>query len=176
MKGQFPASLRAGVTFDCTLKLNRYQAPDWALSVLLRGPAAIDISSQADGQDHHLVADAATTAEWIAGDYVYAIHAINGGTVLEIEGGQIAILPSLAAIAPGTDVRTHAQIALANIEAVLAKRSTQDQERYTINNRELWRTPLGDLLKLRDYYRAEVRREKQAQRGALFGRQVKAVF
>jgi hypothetical protein len=73
-------------------------------------------------------------------------------------------------------VRTHAQIALANIEAVLAKRSTQDQERYTINNRELWRTPLGDLLKLRDYYRAEVRREKQAQRGALFKRQVKAVF
>lgn len=176
MKGQIPASFRAGVTFDHTLKLNQYEAPTWALSVLLRGPAAIDISSQASGQDHQLLVDATTTAAWPAGEYVYSVRAIANGAVMEVEGGQITILPDLAAIAAGTDTRTHAQTALASIEAVLAKRATQDQQRYTINNRELWRTPLGDLLKLRDYYRAEVRREKAAQRGALFGRQVKVVF
>lgn len=176
MKGQFPASFRAGVTFDHTLKLNCYEAPTWALSVLLRGPSAIDISSQASGQDHQLLVDAETTAAWVAGEYVYSIRAVSSGTVLEIEAGQITIQRDLATVEAGTDTRTHSQIALAAIEAVLEKRSTQDQDRYTINNRELWRTPLGDLLKLRDYYRAEVKRARAAQRGALFGRQVKAIF
>jgi hypothetical protein len=176
MKGQFPASFRAGVTFDHTLKLDQYEAPTWALLVLLRGPSSIDISSVADGQSHRLVADSAATAAWVAGDYVYSIRALSSGAVFEVESGQITILRDLAAITDATDLRTHAQTALESIEAVLAKRATQDQQRYTINNRELWRTPLGDLLKLRDYYRAEVRREKAAQRGTLFGRQVKVVF
>ena len=48
---------------------------------------------------------------------------------------------------------------------MIEKRASLDQERYRINNRELYRTPIADLLKLRDLYRAEVRREQAAARG-----------
>jgi enamine deaminase RidA (YjgF/YER057c/UK114 family) len=173
MEGHFPNSIRAGVTFSRTVRLNEYEAPTWALNVLLRGPKAIDFASQPDGADHLLLVDAATTAEWTAGQYVFSVRAVSSGTVLEIESGQVTIQPDIASLADGTDTRVHAQRALDAIEAVLEKRASQDQMRYTINNRELWRTPIADLLALRKYYKSEVRRLKAAQRGNLFGAQVR---
>ena len=50
------------------------------------------------------------------------------------------------------------------IEAVIENRATLDQERYRINDRELWRTPVTELIKLRQRYRAEVQAEKNAER------------
>lgn len=177
MRGQFPTSIRAGVTFDHTIRLQLYPAPLWALSVLLRGPKSIDITSlPVNTTEHQLLVDAATTAAWTPGDYLYSVRAVSSGTVLEIESGSVTMQPDMATVADGTDARVHAQRCLDAIEAVLEKRATQDQERYTINNRELHRTPIGDLLKLRDYYRAELARMMAAQRGSLFKRQVRVVF
>jgi hypothetical protein len=176
MQGQFPNSIRAGVTFSRTVCLKQYQAPLWALSVLLRGPKAIDFASVPSGSDHLLTVDAATTATWTAGDYVFAVRAVSNGTVMEVETGLVTVQPDIAAMADGTDTRVHAQRVLAAIEAVLEKRATQDQMRYAINNRELWRTPIADLLALRNFYKSELRRMKAAQRGRLFGDQVKVIL
>ncbi|KVN73878.1 hypothetical protein WT15_23855 [Burkholderia stagnalis] len=177
MRGQFPTSIRAGVTFDQTFRLNQYEAPTWALSVLLRGPNAINISSSAaDSGAHRAQADATTTAAWPAGEYLYSVRVTSGAVVLEVASGLVTVEADLMSMQDGADARSHAQRTLDALEAVVEKRATRDQERYTINNRELWRTPIGDLLKLRDYYRAELARMKAAQRGNLFGRQVRAVF
>ena len=59
---------------------------------------------------------------------------------------------------PGVGV----QRTLEAIEAVIEKRASIDQERYKINNRELWRTPIPELLVMRDRYRSELRRLKAA--------------
>ncbi|WP_296652863.1 hypothetical protein [Paraburkholderia sp.] len=176
MSGQFPGTIRAGVTFDLTVKLDLYQAPTWQVQALLCGPKAIGFSSTDSGSQHQLLVDAATTAAWPAGQYLFSLRAVSSGTVLEIESGMVTVEADLSTMADGTDARVHAQRVLAAIEAVIEKRATMDQERYTINNRELHRTPIGDLLKLRSYYRAELQRLKAAQRGALFGRQVKVTF
>lgn len=110
------------------------------------------------------------TETWAPGVYTYAIRATRNGEVVELQRGQLEILPDLAATAPGTDMRSASQIALAAIEAVIAKRASIDQERYRINNRELYRTPIKDLIALRDMYRGEVRREQMAACGkSLFG-------
>jgi hypothetical protein len=84
-------------------------------------------------------------------------------------------------LAPGADGRSFVKQALDAIEAVLAKRATKDQERYVIevngSRRELWRTPIGDLLKLRDRYRAEYNAELRAKSGSkLFGPTVRVRF
>jgi hypothetical protein len=76
----------------------------------------------------------------------------------------------------GFDGSTHAQRTLAAIEAVLEKRATRDQEKYSINNRELSRTPISDLLLLRDRYKTQVRMELKAKRGDLFNTSVRVVF
>ncbi|WP_322009234.1 hypothetical protein [Paraburkholderia sp. J12] len=177
MSGHFPGTIRAGVTFDLTVKLDRYPAPAWALQVLLRGAHGIDFTSNPlDNGYHQLLVDATTTAAWVPGQYLFSIRAVSSGTVVEVESGIVTMEADLSTIADGTDARIHAQRVLDAIQAVIEKRATQDQERYTINSRELHRTPIGDLLKLRDYYKAELRRLKAVQRGTLFGRQVKVTF
>lgn len=154
-----------------------YPAPDWALKAHLRGPAQIDLNATPDGTGHKFAADAAATASWTPGTYWFSLRAIKGGDVIEAAKGQLEVLPDLTAVAAPYDGRTQNEIALASIKAVLAKKATQDQMRYTINNRELWRTPVADLLKLHAFYVAAVRREKASKSGrTTFGRQIHVRF
>ena len=176
MTGIFPSSISAGLTFDRPTTLTAYPAPAWQLSAVLRGPSAIDITAQAAGQGHRFIEAATVTSEWVAGEYWYSIRATNGTDVIEVEAGQMTIKPDLAGMDAGHDGREHVQRVLESIEAVLEKRATIDQERYSINNRELWRTPIADLLVLRDRYRSELRRMKAARKGGLFNQAVRVRF
>lgn len=167
---KFPDKIGAGLTFNVLLTLTAYPAPDWAVSVYLRGPAAIDLAATAEGSQHRLTADAATTASWAPGLYRYTMRATRDGEVVEVEQGQVTVVPDVASATEPYDGRSKAQIALDAIDAVLANRATLDQERYRINNRELYRTSIGDLLKLRSYYATLVQREQAASCGKnLFG-------
>lgn len=171
---KIPQNIGAGLTFSCLVDVPKYPAPDWALSIALRGPLAINLTATAEGRQHRFQASAETTSAWQAGKYWYSLRATSGFQVVEIERSELTVTPDMAAAGPGFDGRTHAEICLANIEAVLEKRSTMDQDRYRINNRELYRTPVEQLLKLRDLYRAEVRRERMAASGqSLFGQMVR---
>lgn len=176
MTGIFPSSTSAGLTFDRTATLTAYPAPDWQLSAVLRGSASIDLIAEPSGKAHRFYANAEATAAWEAGDYWYSIRASNGKDVVEVEAGQITIKPDLAQLDAGHDGRVHVQRVLEAIEAVLEKRATIDQERYTINNRELWRTPIPQLLELRDRYRSELRRMKAGRNGNLFNQAVRVGF
>lgn len=163
------------------MQLPQYPAPDWVLTAHLRGPAVINLTAAPDGAGHKFTADATTTAGWVPGVYSYALRATNGADVRQLEANTLEVLEDLVAVAAPGDSRGHAQRVLDAIEAVIEKRATRDQERYTIEGqngrRELWRTPIADLLKLRDVYRAEVRREKAAACGkSLWGPAVKVRF
>lgn len=177
MNCKIPAKISAGLTFDAALRFDNYPAPDWSLSLLLRGPSNITLNATADGNLHRFHALAGVTETWKAGQYAYSLRAKRGADVVELAAGSLAVLPDLEAMPEGADVRTPAQIALEAIEAVIAKRATMDQERYRIGNRELYKTPIADLIKLRDMYRSEVQREKQAACGANpWGRRVLVSF
>lgn len=161
----FPSSASAGLTFDRPATLTAYPAPDWQVSAILRGPGSINLTAQADGTGHRFRVSAADTAQWEPGAYWYSIRATDGTDVVEVESGEITIKPDLAAMSDGHDGRNHVQKVLDAIEAVLEKRATIDQERYRINNRELYRTPIPELLALRDRYKAELRRMKAMANG-----------
>lgn len=159
-----PSEISAGLTFEASVSAPEYPAPGWTLSLALRGPASIDVTGVGDGDDHHLSADAATTGGWVPGAYWYQVRATDGVDVQLVEEGQVRILEDLAAAAPGFDGRSHAEKVLEAIEAVIEGRASLDQSHYTINNRSLTRTPVADLLKLRNQYRAEVRAQRMAKR------------
>lgn len=160
-----PAKISAGVNFDSLATLTAYPAPDWVLSALLRGPSTIDLVASAEGSQHRFVANGAATKDWTPGVYRYSLRATQGDDVEQIDSGTVEILADVADIVDGTLLVSHARKVLDAIEAVLEKRATQDQQKYVINNRELWRTPIQDLLLLRSTYRAEVRREDSARCG-----------
>lgn len=162
MSCNFPAKIGAGLTFDLLLTLTAYPAPAWAVSVYLRGPSSISMTAAAEGSQHRFRKELGETANWAAGDYWYTLRAVDAATgdMVEVECGQVTITPDLVNAAVGFDGRTPNQIALDAIEAVIAQRATMDQERYRINNRELYRTSIPDLLKLRDHYVRLVKREQ----------------
>lgn len=169
-----PDKIGAGLTFDRLVTLTAYPAADWSLAVSLRGVASIDLTGAAEGTQHRLHATAAETGAWAPGSYWYTARVTRGAEVVEVESGKLEVTPDLASAADGFDGQSHAEKTLAAIEAVIERRASLDQERYRINNRELYRTPIADLLKLRSLYRAEVRQEQAARRGkSLFGATVR---
>lgn len=168
-----PQELTAGLTFSQLLTDNDHPAPTWALKLLLRGPGAYEIdSTAADNGQHQLTAAATDTAAWLPGTYAYSLRAIDGTEVDEIDAGTLEIKPDLAAATAGADQRGHVRRVLESIEAVIEDRATMDQMRYKINNRELWRTPLADLMRLRIHYKNQLVR-MQMQKSGCFGRTVK---
>jgi hypothetical protein len=172
-----PRRIPAGITFDETATLTAYPTEAWSLSVVLRGAGSITINAQPGGAvTYNLKVPANETANWVPGRYWYSARVSDGENIVEVESGEVEVSPNLAAETEGFSGLTHAQRVLAAIEAVLEKRASRDQERYTINNRELWRTPIADLLTLRDRYRAQVRMEQKAKRGNLFGTAVRVRF
>lgn len=173
----FPSSITAGVNFSASVAAPDYPAPAWTVSAVLRGPAAIDLTATGDNTQHTFAEPAAATADWLPGNYWLSIRASRGSDVVEITRRQVEILPDLAGQAAGYDGRSQNEIALEAINAVLAKRATIDQQRYTINNRELWRTPMAELLKLRSFYTVAVRRERNRAAGkTTFGRAIPVRF
>jgi hypothetical protein len=173
-----PAKISAGLTFSKLVTLACYPATGWQLSVSLRGPAAIDLQGVAEGVDHRLAASAVETAAYAPGLYVYSARVSADQVVIEVDAGRVEVLPDLAQMPGGSDVRSHNRIVLENICAVIEKRATMDQQRYIISTpngpRELWRTPIKDLLLLKQTYQALVRDEDAAARGGnVFGREVR---
>lgn len=173
---QFPATITAGLGFQAAVTAAEYPAPDWVVTAHLRGPAKIDIPGSPAGTAHAFAVDATATAAWLPGDYWFSLRAARGSDVVEVGTGRMEVLRDLVA-ADTFDGRSDNEKALDAIDAVIGRRATMDQERYTINNRELWRTPIADLLKLRGYYAAAVRRERDAAAGRTgFGRKVLVRF
>lgn len=174
----FPAELRAGTTLEVRNLLTAYPADaGWTLAVALRGPASINLTGVADGQAHVLSASAATTAGWLPGPYAWAATLSKAGEVIDAGGDHLRVIASVAGLTAPHDARSHAERVLEAIEAVIEKRATKDQQSYRIGNRALERMSLGELLKLRSTYRAEVARERRARNGVgLFGQNVRVRF
>jgi hypothetical protein len=115
--------------------------------------------------DHYIYeVSSADTAEYASGAYTWVemVSRDSDGQRVRLSYGKGTISPDPAAST--ADTRSHAQKVLAAVEAVIEGRASIDQMSYQIGNRSLSRTPLTDLILLRDKYRAEVRREEQAEK------------
>ncbi len=78
-----------------------------------------------------------------------------------------------------SDPRTHAEVMLDKIEAVLENRADSDVMEYQINGRQLKKIPLQDLINLRNYYKGIVNQEKRKElvkRGKSTNSTVKVYF
>lgn len=172
-----PTVITAGLTFKIKLSFDNFPASNWQGTLMLRGPSTINIQATACGDSFIFYADAATTAAWKPGDYWFAVRGSSGDDVIEMRKGEIAIAPDIANVPTGFDGRTYAERVLEAIDAVIEKRASMDQQSYRINDRELSRTPIADLLTLRNQFRAEVNREKARRLGKnTFNRRIMMVM
>ena len=163
----------SGDTLEIEISLPDYSSATYDIWIALRGIDVIDLKTGQSGVTVTPESDgsftvsvtATQTGTWTAGEYWYGIYA--GKTAwaerYKIYDGIVTIKPDLAAVASTYDGRTHAKICLDAIEAVLESRATLDQMSYQIAGRRLDKTPVSDLLQLRNYYRVEVLQEKKKE-------------
>jgi hypothetical protein len=161
-----PKELRAGVTWEWDRNdLSDYPATTWTLKYWFKRQGGTDkfsITASASGSNFAVSVAAATTLAYVADDYTWVAVVTAGSEVFEVDHGTMKILPRYDQDV-ALDDRTHAKKVLEAIEAVLESRATKDQEEYTIGTRSLKRTPLKDLIALRDKYKAEVFGEQLAE-------------
>jgi hypothetical protein len=105
------------------------------------------------------------------GDYAWQAYITRTSDSARITVGQgrMAIRTDFDSL--NQDPRNHAQVMLAKIESILEGRADSDVSNYSINGRSLVKIAIEDLLRWRDYYRAEVTRLNREEDIKL-GRQV----
>ena len=123
--------------------------------------AAITLTATVVGDDYRVQSLPATTAAWTAGEYTWSAWVEKTGERYTVDSGTVTLKVDPGVVA-AFDGRSHARKVLDAIEAVLENRATMDQEEYAINGRSLKRTPVAQLMVMRDTYRAEAWREDAA--------------
>ena len=166
-----PTEVTAGDTWQWQKSLADYPAGTWTLKYYFRGRVGdFEATAAASGLDHLVTIAKATTAGYKAGEYQW-ISVVNDATTrYTVERGLVLVKPDPSKTGAGFETRGHARIVLDAIEAVLESRATKDQEEYTIGSRSLKRTPLADLMKLRDRYKAMTLAEEGKVAGKVVAR------
>lgn len=163
-----PLELRAGDTWKWRREdLVDFPASTWVLKYRFKNTAGgFEVTAAADGAHHAVTVTASASSVYNEGRYDYIAWVESGAEKYTVKTGELSVLPDLRANSATnpSDIRSHARKVLEAIEAVIEKRATKDQEAYTIAGRSLQRTPLPQLIMMRDRYRTEVRREIQAAR------------
>ncbi len=165
-----PATLIAGdrVAWKRTDLGGDYPPASYSLSYKARlngaGSTSISISAGESGSDYIVEVGASTSASWTPGTYTWQayITRTSDGERITVDSGTFEVLANRATAT--SDPRSHARIVLDAVEAVIEGRASKDQQSYSIGGRSLARTPITDLLLLRNQYKTEVNREKIAER------------
>lgn len=162
-----PTVIVAGTTVKWTKDLSAHYpaSQGWSLVYSLRlqtgsgtGDDALDLTAAADGDAFSITIPSTDTVK-TAGLWCWASYIQKDTERYRIDEGTFSLEPDLSAISSTFDGRSHAKTVLDAIEAVIEGRASKDQQSYAIGGRQLARTPIVDLLLLRDRYKAEYERE-----------------
>jgi len=168
-----PGTVIAGLPLRCSAVFAGISAPEWDVSLYLRGTGAVDCVGTPDGDGYVFDVD---TSGLDPGTYWYSLRGSDGGAVVEFASGSLEVRPDLAAM-DSYDGRSHCKKVLDAIEAVLEQRATHDQQSYTIQTsqgmRQLNRLPVDELLRLRKVFLLEYRRECAALSGRPLNRRMR---
>lgn len=166
-----PASIVAGTTVSWKISNSDYPAPTYFLHyTLVKYGDKIAIVSAASGADHLIEIAPATSADYEKGTYRFQAVLANDETLADatdvhhLYTGTIEIKTDFPNHPAGFDPRSHAETALDAIEAIIEGRATEAHLSYSIGGRSFGLMTLEELWTARSKFRAEVERERQAER------------
>lgn len=165
-----PAKLTAGDTAQWRRDFADYPAATWTLHYRLLGKSngeVIEIDGTADGDTHIIDIPAATTADWVAGDYAIVSYVTNadGARHVVSSGGVLTVLADPTTIDEPADTRSHVKKTLDYIEAVIEKRATDAVLERDVDGVVLRYATLQQLTEMRDTYLDLYNQEKARAAG-----------
>lgn len=157
-----PDRLTIGDLWTWKKSFSGYPASEgWALTYYFSNAATAFNFDAIASNDDYLVS--VTSPEGVAaGKFTWRAFVSLDGDRIQVGQGTAEIFTNPIDATSG-DFRSHAAKVVEAIEAVIENRATKDQENYSIEGRSLSRTPVADLLVLRDRYRLELQQEKMRE-------------
>jgi len=152
----------AGDTLDFLVTVADYPASaGWTMKYRLTPQfssptqAAIDLDGSAEGDDYRIQANPTTTALWVPGRYSWArwVEQVGARQTLNY-GGQLDVRPDPSQSIQGDDVRSHSQICVDNLKAVIQGKATLDQKGFSIGDKSLQRMDAKELETWLSYHQA----------------------
>lgn len=142
-----------------TLRIQVTDADATAVEFKFGGAATHTLTGTKEGDDWKATA---STATWTAGNYAWQAWATyTDASKAVIDSGNFRLEDALAV----GDVRTTAQQNIEAIQAMLTGNAAEGVRRYKINNRELERYSVAELLQLLSYWKAELKKEERLEAG-----------
>jgi hypothetical protein len=128
------------------------------------GNTEIQVAATESNGIYVVTVDSDTSADFVPGVYYWQaeITETASSNRLVVDRGQFEAIVDLDT--GGTDPRTHAQVMIDKIESLLEGRADGDVGSYSIQGRSLTKLGIDELLKWRDYYKGERRKELNAER------------
>lgn len=171
---QMPDTIKKGDSLNLDIESTDYTDTDgFSVNVYITGPSGTPVPysysttlKTGSTNIYELRVTPTLTNGYQAGLFSYAFVATDGTDQHTFEEGTFTV-EERADFLTTTDFRTHNQIVLDNIKAVIEQRATQDQKSYTINGRTLERMDIGALLDLKRYYEDLVKQEQGRTRNKL---------
>lgn len=143
------------------------------------GSTEVQIVGTAYNNDYLFTVSSATSSNFTAGFYHWQLECVRNSDSnrIVIDRGTWDIVVDLDV--NGSDPRTHAEIMVAKIESLLSGKGDADVANYSIAGRSLTKLSFDELLKARDFYRAEAHKqlmEDRIRQGRQSGSTVKVRF
>lgn len=142
-----------------TLQLSVTDASAASVEFRFGGPQTRTVAATQSGTEFSIAAD---TSAWTAGVYRWqAWGTFEGGIKRVIGSSTIDVEDSLGV----REVRSTARQIVEKIETMIAGNAGEGVRRYKINNRELERYSVAELLQLLSYWKAQARTEERKENG-----------
>lgn len=159
---EFPDSIVAGETLKACIVI----VDATAVQAFVVGPARHEVAFAPSDSSRWLTAT--DTAEWVPGLYRFEVWATLADNSRMIAGRGTLLVGASLESAPGGedyDPRTRAQRMVEKIEAMLEGNASAGVRRYRINNRELERYTLSELMDLLAYWKRQAAIEARKNAG-----------
>lgn len=162
-----PESFVSGdyVTWKRSDIVSDYPTSDYSAQYIARGiddnVNEFTITSTKQGTHFLFTANNSITGSILPADYAWQLEIIrdSDSARIVIDRGEFKVKADLDT--SGIDSRSHSEIMLAKIESLLSGKADSDVAEYEIGGRSLKKLSFSELVDARNYYRAEVLREKQ---------------
>lgn len=131
-------------------------------TLYLRGLSSLDVMGTVSGDSIEFEVN---TEGLEPGLYSVAIWVLVDGQDRQVFRSRMKLLADIADQSAGTDQRTQAERIVEALEDFIERGASSPHRRYKINNRELERHSLREVLELLNYYRRRVAAETRKRTG-----------
>ena len=133
----------------------------WEASLQTNGSTRFSATVTESGTEYTFTLDNSATSGYTSGDYVWFLKVLqtSDSETLILDSGKITVKDNF--FATTGDTRSHAKIMVDKLESLLEGKADADVSSYAIAGRSLNKLTVEEMLKWRDYYKAEYQREIQ---------------